>query len=126
MSEVFLNGKFIGTVENQKKFIESFLEERRKGKIQYSISISYVEDMDQVYIESSKGRVIRPLIVVKNGKLLLTDRHIEQIEKAELTFHDLVNQGIIEYLDAMEEENALIAFNEDELTPEHTHMEVMP
>ncbi|MEM3374544.1 MAG: DNA-directed RNA polymerase subunit B [Candidatus Woesearchaeota archaeon] len=126
MAEVFLNGKFIGTVDDPKKLVDSFIEERRKGKIHYSINILYEEESNSVFIESTKGRAIRPLIVVKNGKPLLTDRHLEQLEKNEITFSDLVNQGIIEYLDAMEEEKALIAFYEEELTPEHTHMEILP
>ena len=126
MSEVFLNGKFIGTVDDQKKFIDTFLEERRKGKVHYSVNAHHDEVLDFVYIEACRGRSIRPLIVVKEGKPILTDRHLEQINKGELTFSDLVNQGIIEYLDAMEEENALVAFYEDDLTPEHTHMEVLP
>ena len=126
MSEVFLNGKFIGSVSDPKKLVESFLEERRKGKIHYSVNVFYDDALDQVNVEASRGRSIRPLIVVKEGKPLLTDRHIEQIEKGELTFSDLVDHGIIEYLDAMEEENALVAFFEDELTSEHTHMEILP
>ena len=126
MSEVFLNGKFIGNVADPKKLVESFLEERRKGKIHYSVNVFYDDVLDQVNVEASRGRSIRPLIVVKEGKPLLTDRHIEQIEKGELTFADLVGHGIIEYLDAMEEENALVAFFEDELTEEHTHMEILP
>ncbi len=126
MSDVFLNGKFIGTVDEPGKFVESFIEERRKGKVHYSINISYDNNTEEVNVEASKGRAIRPLIVVKDGKPILTDRHLEQIEKGELTFLDLVNQGIIEYLDAMEEENALVAFYQDELTEEHTHMEVLP
>jgi DNA-directed RNA polymerase subunit B' len=126
MAEVFLNGKFLGTIEDPKKLIDTFQEERRKGKIHYSINIHHEDVLNQVHIESSRGRAIRPLIVVKDGKSLLTDRHLEQVEKGELTFSDLVNQGIIEYLDAMEEENSLIAFYEEELTPEHTHMELLP
>ncbi|MEM4398170.1 MAG: DNA-directed RNA polymerase subunit B [Candidatus Woesearchaeota archaeon] len=126
MAEVFLNDKFIGNVEDPKKLVDNFIEERRKGKIHFSINIYYEEETDSVFIESTKGRAIRPLIVVKNGKPLLTDRHLEQLEKNEITFSDLVNQGIIEYLDAMEEEMALVAFYEDELTPEHTHMEILP
>jgi len=126
MSDVFLNGKFVGTVKEPKKLVENFLEERRKGKIHYSVNALYDEDLDQVLIEASKGRAIRPLIVVKDGVPLLTNRHLEQVEKGELTFSDLVSQGIIEYLDALEEENALIAFYEDDLTKEHTHMELLP
>jgi DNA-directed RNA polymerase subunit B' len=126
MSEVFLNGKLIGTTDDQKKLMDNFLEERRKGKIHYSINVYYDEVMDQLIIEASRGRAIRPLIVVKDGKPLLTSRHLEQIEKNELTFSDLVNQGLIEYLDAMEEENALVAFYDDELTPQHTHIEILP
>ena len=126
MSEVFLNGKFIGIVADQKKLSETFLEERRKGKIHYSINILYDKNLNQVHIESSRGRAIRPLIVVKNGKSLLTDRHLEQIEKSEIVFSDLVKQGVVEYLDAMEEENALVAFFENDLTEEHTHLEILP
>ncbi|AJF62032.1 TPA: DNA-directed RNA polymerase subunit B [Candidatus Woesearchaeota archaeon] len=126
MSEVFLNGKFIGVVSDAKKLTDSFLEERRKGKIHYSINVLYEGALDQVNIESSRGRAIRPLVVVKDGKPMLTDKHIEQIEKGELIFSDLVKQGVIEYLDAMEEESALVAFFEGELTPEHTHMEILP
>ena len=84
-SEVFLNGKFIGTVDDPKKLVDTFTEERRKGKIHYSVNAFHDTDLNHVYIESSRGRAIRPLVVVKDGKPLLTDRHIEQIEKGELS-----------------------------------------
>ena len=126
MSEVYLNGKFIGNTEDPKSFVEQFKDERRKGKVKNDISVSYNEKTNEVNIESSKGRVIRPLVVVKEGKSLLTQKHLEQLEKKEITYSDLIVQGVIEYLDASEEENALIAFTEEEITPKHTHMEVMP
>ncbi len=126
MAEVFLNGKYVGNVADPNKLTDSFVEERRKGKIHYSINIYYDKGVDQVQIESTRGRAIRPLIVIKEGKPLLTDRHITQIEKNEISFFDLVKQGVIEYLDAMEEEQALVAFDDSELTPDHTHMELLP
>ncbi len=126
MTEVFLNGKFAGDVENKDEFIESFKSERRQGGIHYQANVSYDHELDQLMIESSRGRVLRPLIIVKEGIPLLTDKHIKQLQKNEINWTDLVQQGIIEFLDAAEEENSLVAFREDELTPEHTHLEISP
>ena len=51
---------------------------------------------------------------------------MRSLQKNELSWKDLVSQGIIEVLDALEEEGALIAFSPTELTPEHTHLEIAP
>jgi DNA-directed RNA polymerase III subunit RPC2 len=34
--------------------------------------------------------------------------------------------GVIEYVDVNEENNCLVALCEDDITPEHTHMEIDP
>ncbi len=125
MDEVYLNGKFIGTTEEPDSFVESVFLERRKGTLSQNINLLYDRGQKKISIECQKGRLRRPLVVVKDGKPLLTEKQRSQLEKNEISWSDLVKQGIIEYLDAMEEENALIAFHEDELTPEHTHMEVV-
>lgn len=126
MSEVFLNGKFVGNVEDPHAFVDKFVSERRMGKIMHSINIMYQEETDQVHLYAERGRSIRPLSVVSEGKPLLTERHVQQLHKNEISWNDLVNQGVVEYLDALEESNALVAFSADELTPEHTHMEISP
>lgn len=126
MTEVYLNGKFVGTLEGHLDFLSRVIEERRKGKLSPEVNIYYNEKMDEICVESSKGRLRRPVIVVKEGLPLLTDSHIKQLEANELSWNDLVKQGIIEYLDAGEEENCLVAFTPKELTKEHTHLEISP
>lgn len=126
MTEVYLNSKYVGMVEDAPLFIDQFKTERRKGALSSNINIYHDEQSDLIAIEASKGRAQRPLIVVKNGVPLLTEKHVLQLEKNEITWMDLVHQGIIEYLDAAEEENALVAFEEKDLTPGHTHLEISP
>ncbi len=125
-AEVYLNGKFVGNVENPRDFVDQVIGERRKGKLTSNLNVFHDDVTNEIYLEASKGRARRPLIVVKDGKPLITDKHIAQIEKGEIAWVDLVNQGIIEYLDAGEEENALVAFTEQELTKDHTHMDLTP
>ncbi len=126
MTEVYLNSKFIGTVDNPVEFVEKVRDERKSGIITDNLNVYYNEKADEIHLESSSGRARRPLIIVKDGTPLLTEKHIKQLEKNEISWSDLVKQGIIEYVDAAEEENALIAFFENELTPQHTHLEITP
>ncbi len=123
-TDVFIDGKFTGVVKNPQDFVENVIMERRMGKIPIDVNISYDEVRNVVNVETSKGRAVRPLIIVKEGKPLLTEKHIEQLKKNEISWSDLVKQGVIEYLDAAEEENALVALEKEDLTPEHTHLEV--
>ncbi len=126
VSEVYLNGRFVGSVENPHDFVDKVIGERRKGKVSGNLNVLYDDTANEIYLESSKGRARRPLLVVKDGKPLITEQQISQVEKGELSWADLTSQGVIEYLDAAEEENALIAFHENELTQEHTHLELTP
>jgi DNA-directed RNA polymerase subunit B' len=126
VSEIFVNGKFTGDVDNGKEFVSQVRASRRSGAITSNVNIFYEEHLNQVFIETNRGRTRRPLIVVKDGIPLLTEKHIKQLQKNEMSWNDLVQQGVIEYIDAAEEENSLVAFDEKELTPEHTHLEITP
>jgi DNA-directed RNA polymerase subunit B' len=66
------------------------------------------------------------LFIVENGNLKITKEHIEKLKKGEICWDDLLKTGIIEYLDAEEEENSYIALRASELKSEHTHMELDP
>ncbi|MDP7323866.1 MAG: DNA-directed RNA polymerase subunit B [Candidatus Woesearchaeota archaeon] len=126
MTEIYLRGKFIGTVDNADDFVKQIKQERRKGVISKNLNVYLDKANDEVHVDAAGGRARRPLIIVKDGIPLLTEKHIKQLESNEITWSDLVDQGIIEYLDAAEEENALISFDAKQLTPENTHMEITP
>ena len=124
MANVYLNHKFVGEVDEPIGFVQQIIEERRKNMLSDNINVYYDDQTDEVYVENSKGRLRRPLIVVKDGQPLLLDRHVQQLQKNEITWSDLIKQGIIEYLDAEEEENAYVAFTDEELTKDHTHLDI--
>ncbi|PIN86044.1 DNA-directed RNA polymerase subunit B [Candidatus Woesearchaeota archaeon CG10_big_fil_rev_8_21_14_0_10_44_13] len=126
MTDVYLNGKFVGEIENPEDFVQKIVDSRRRAELSSNINLRYDKAKDEVRIENMRGRVRRPVIVVKDGRPLLTDRHVQQLEKGEISFTDLVKQGVVEYLDAEEEENSLVAFFESELTRQHTHLEIAP
>jgi len=122
--DVFFNGMYIGSVENYVEFIKNTKEKRRQQKIPDELSIRYDNDLNIVIICGDTGRVLRPLIIVENGVSKMNNDIINRMIKNEIGWSDLIKMGIIEYLDASEEENAFIAINKDELTDENTHMEI--
>ena len=125
-AKVYINGRLVGFHKEPKKLVEAIRARRRAGQLPYTVSVTYYETTNEVYIYTDAGRLARPLIVVRNGRPLLTEEHIKALKEGRLTWKDLVRQGIIEYLDPEEEENAYIAPDPEHVTPEHTHMEVHP
>ncbi|MCX8193824.1 MAG: DNA-directed RNA polymerase subunit B [Candidatus Pacearchaeota archaeon] len=126
MTDVFYNGRFIGEVDNAEQFAQQIREKRRSGEFPLELSVRLDKTINTIFLTTDSGRVLRPLIIVKDGKSLLKQEHIESLIKGELNWKDLLNLGIIEYVDAAEEDNLLVAMTPDELTPEHTHLEISP
>ena len=124
--DVFFNGMFIGTVENKDEFIQKIREKRRDDQLPDQLNVRDNSSFEIISISVEPGRVLRPLTIVENGSPKLKNEHLIQLEQGELSWNDLIKQGIVEYLDAAEEENALVALYEEELTPEHTHLEIDP
>jgi DNA-directed RNA polymerase subunit B len=124
--DVFFNGKFIGFIRNPKEFAAGVRKIRREGKIPREISVRYDSLLEQITISSEVGRVLRPLIIVENGASKLKDEHFVLLENDKIKWSDLIKEGIIEYIDAAEEDNAFVAMDPENITSEHTHLEVHP
>jgi len=122
--EVFLNGMFIGSVKNPEEFVRKIREKRRGNELPVQLNVTKNDGLKAILISTEPGRALRPLIIVENGSSRLKNEHMIQLEQGEIKWNDLIRQGIIEYLDAAEEENALVSLFEEELTSEHTHLEI--
>lgn len=127
-SRVLINGRPIGFCRDGEKLVRFLRELRRSGKLHYEVSIAHIKTqyVDEIYINTDVGRFLRPVFVVKDGKLIYSREHAEALRRGEIWFEDLVRMGVVEYLDPDEEENAYIALNPSDLTKEHTHMEIYP
>lgn len=125
-ADVFLDAKYIGKIGKPDDFLENVKEGRRNGDLPDQLNVRFREDTNEIYLNLERGRARRPLIVVEDGEPQLTEDHLEKLEGGELDWNDLVEEGVIEYLDASEEENCLIALKPEELTEDHTHLEISP
>jgi DNA-directed RNA polymerase beta subunit len=126
MADIFLNEIFVGSCGNPINFVKDFRKKRRSGEIEDIYNIYYDEKIDSIIIESTAGRVRRPLIIVENGVSKLTPTVLKKITSEEWNFDDLIKNGVVEFLDAMEENDAYVAMFPEEVTVEHTHLEISP
>jgi DNA-directed RNA polymerase subunit B' len=125
-ARIYLDGALKGTHSNPKQFVDQFRTKRRRGELPHLINIAYHEDTNEININTDSGRARRPLIIVERGAPLITEEHILKLEQGEFSFDDLIENGLVEYIDAEEEENIYVAVAPEDLTSEHTHLEIDP
>lgn len=139
---VFVNGDIVGITKQPDLLISEFRIQRRRGAVGKFVSIYKVPVERTVHISSDNGRICRPLIVVDKGmrersidrgvsglkissedSLCKQSRHLGNYLRYK-TFSDLLEEGFIEYLDANEENDCLIAVNPGDITEKTTHLEI--
>ncbi len=125
-ARVFVDGALIGLVEDPKALVGQIRAMRRQGALSVEVNVSHKEFNNDVIIHTDRGRARRPLIVLSNGKPLTTPEEIEKLRKKEINFDYFVQKGLIEFIDAEEEEDLFIAMNPEDINPDHTHMEIDP
>jgi DNA-directed RNA polymerase III subunit RPC2 len=136
---VFLNGTILGVHQRPHLFVVSLRKLRRQGLTGEFVSVYLHEGQRAVHLATDGGRVCRPLIIVDHdtGRPKLEQRHIEALVMRVLTMRDLLRQGVVEYVDCNEENNTLIAVDEnvlqgaiarglDNMKMRYTHLEIDP
>lgn len=109
--KIFLNGIFIGTTNNPEDFISDVLSKRQARLLDSEVSAVYDEDDQEIQIYCDEGRLLRPLFVVTDGEIYNGNLEAEGICKV---WDELVDMGVIRYVDSNEIEHSVIA-----MTPEH-------
>ncbi len=124
--DVFFNGRYIGMAQNTDDFVKAVRNARRKSQLPEDLGITSVSPAKTIVISTEIGRVLRPLIIVDDGAIALKDEHLVLLEQGALHWRDLIKEGVIEYIDAAEEEDALVAQSTDKVDAKHTHVEIDP
>jgi DNA-directed RNA polymerase subunit B' len=125
-AKVYVNGSLVGTHPDPEQLAEQIRHARRRGDVSEMVNVSVRDRTDEVIVNADAGRARRPLIVIEDGEPLITEEEVEAVKAGDLEFDDLVERGVIEFIDAEEEEDILVAVDDDELTEDHTHLEVDP
>jgi DNA-directed RNA polymerase III subunit RPC2 len=123
---VHVNGTPFALTRFPKRFSERFRSARRSGWISPFVSISINKHQSAVHIATDEGRICRPYIVVRNGEPRIKAEHLRLLQLGRATFDDFLTQGVVEYLDVNEENDALVALYEDSVTRATTHLEIEP
>ena len=129
-TRIFVDGKLIGFHKNGQELTRILRDLRRNSKIHPHVGISIYEPEQEgatgrLYVNCNAGRVLRPLIIIDNDKSLLTEEFLDKISKKLISWNDLIRMGIIELIDANEEENCYVAFDTTS-TKTFTHLEIFP
>src|ERR687896_244988 len=130
-ARVFVDGKLIGYAENGRGTSDTLRNLRRSGKIHPHVGVYFYSSgnpnaTNRLYISCNACRVLRPLAIVGAGKNLATSEIIEKISKKFLSWSDLLYMGIMELVDANEEENCYISMDVHKLESNNTHLEIFP
>ena len=107
-SKVFLNGIFLGVSEDPHELVNELKQLRKVNMMPWDVSVSYDDVDDELHICSDEGRLLRPVFTVE-------DNHLVGTEEDGTNWDELVEKGVITYIDNMEANNAVIAFHQNEL-----------
>lgn len=146
--KIFVNGCWIGIHKNPLNLVNHVRKGRREGFLREELSISFDSNDKEIRISCDSGRICRPLIVLeekiimgpdgnpeKNFSPILKKTHIKKIQKnKDYKFSNLLKEGLVEFIDAEEEEICLISLSLDNifkkrkksLNIEYTHCEIHP
>lgn len=126
-TKVFVNGVWMGIHRDAPTLHANLLQMRRGGQLKHEVSIVRDIRERELRLYTDAGRVCRPLFIVDQATQTtrLKRHHIDRIEAimegterapdGSTAWEQMMDEGILEYVDAAEEETILIAMSSDDL-----------
>lgn len=120
-TKVFVNGVWMGVHRDAANLVKTLKKLRRRDDI--SPEVSVVRDIreKELRLYTDSGRVCRPLFIVENHQLQLQKKNVRWLSNGvnddgeEYKWEHLVKGGIVELLDAEEEETVMISMTPEDL-----------
>ena len=118
--KIFVNGCWIGITKEATLLTNNIRRSRRSGTLHNEISITLDHKEKEIRIFTDSGRITRPLIVIGFNELdknknkfdriiLLNKTHLQLFTiEQEYNFSKLIKSGLVEFIDADEEEICII------------------
>jgi len=115
----------------------SMKDKKYKGILNIYVSIIFDYKRNEIRICNDGGRLIRPVLRVKDNKLILNKSVVNEISNSNFKWDDLLvacksDNSIIEYIDCHEQNFSMIAMEPDDLNKKerfiykYTHCEIHP
>ncbi|MDG1525038.1 MAG: DNA-directed RNA polymerase subunit B [Candidatus Thalassarchaeaceae archaeon] len=108
-TRVHVNGDIFGLHTKPYHLVDHFKRGRRRGNIRHECNIRHDALNRDIFINTDKGRILRPLLVLDSGSLVISKDDLDNLRSREINFDRLVQKGAVEWVDAEEEEDLLVA-----------------
>jgi len=137
--KVFINGTWIGITEDPITLYTMLKDMKHKGIINIYTSIIFDYKFKEIRICNDSGRLLRPVLRVKNNQLVMNRDILTKLKSSEITWDDLftnckLSEACMEYIDPEEQSWSMIAINPQKLSEHintdqilrYTHTEIHP
>jgi DNA-directed RNA polymerase II subunit RPB2 len=135
--KIFVNGAWIGISNDPYNLFKTLQEFKYKGMINIYASIIFDYKNGEIRVCTDAGRLIRPVLRVKENSIILKQDTIDKIKNGELEWNDLltncnIDESVIEYIDPEEQSFSMIAMKPHDLYKtsqfvyKYTHCEIHP
>ena len=138
-TKVFINGCWVGITDTPNELYLKLKDNKYRGIINIYTSIIFNYKTNEIRICNEGGRITRPVLRVKDKKLLVTRDIVRKIVNKQLSWDDLltnikINSSIIEYIDPDEQQCSMVAMRPFNIKSEsktgliyhYTHCEIHP